>query len=718
MDVLISIAMKHVARVCLLALIGVACGKVSATDGPGGSGGTGAGAGAGNGGGGQGGGEQGDGSAGNGGPDALPPIAGTSLRIEPSSQMLTLSLDSSGMIVPGTATFKAIAVVGGQDRDVTSQVNWPSDLSALTVTSGVASVTAPGTFVIRASSGQLVAQAMLVASFSGSMLATGLDPAAAAALDGTPTGMQQQVTYPLDGSLIPRKLGPLTVQVSRDSLSTVARVELKADGVDVLYYDRCLTDPAHAPGPGCSVQLPPSVTDLFVPASQTGDVTLTARVEGTGGLSESAPIHVAFADSALPGALYFWTTIKAGASFPGYVPPLDAVSGTAIQRYDFAQPSPAVQLVYTDQGAPPSYTGSPFAQDSSGGDGTCVGCHAITGDGKYMAFSVNGSDASGLALYNIGARMLVPVSAPELDYPLELDVKQDCAGNPALGCGAETTFGPVGPNGELPAMINMYRSKLYLRTSDFMSMIVNQGEAAASTADPYRTDPFWSARGDLLAFTGFSMPSVGLYNTTGLNGDEKIGGQIWVATATRTMINDDAKVVVPRADGVSNFYPTISSDSTLLVFDRSTCSSATDPNHAATDYGSGACDGYDDWTANLWVTTPQPGGPVIRLDQADGLTPASNSFPRFAPAVGSFRGRPLYWLAFASRRPYGQQLNYNISPVMARPQLWVTALLGNGDTTKDPSFAPVWLPNQNLDQSMPNGNHTPEWVTAAVPFGP
>jgi hypothetical protein len=699
--------MSRVAGACLAVIVAASCGKVQ---GPSRGQGTGTGGGDG--------GSPGGGAGGSGGPDAgLPPIMATSLRIEPASQVLALSLDASGMIVPGTATFRAIAVVGGQDRDVTSQVNWPSDLSALTVSAGVATVTAPGRFEIRASSGQLQAQAMLIASFSGSKQASGFDPAAAASLDAAPAGQQQQVTYPLDGALIPRGLGPLTVQISRDSSATVARVELKGDAVDVLWYDRCASDPAQAPGPGCSVQLPPSVTELLVPSSQTGDVTLTARVAGTGAPSESAPIHVGFADTPLPGALYFWSAIKAGPSFPGYKPPGTSTQGTAIRRYDFAQPAPAAQLVYTDQGAPPSYPGSPFARDSSGGLGTCVGCHAITGDGRFMAFSVNGSDASGLALYDIGARMLIPVSAGVSGYPLEVDVEQDCAGNPGRGCGAETTFGPGGPNGEPPAMINMYRSRLYLRTSDFTSAIVNQAEAVPSTGDPYRTDPFWSARGDLLAFTGFASASVGLYNMTGLNGDEKTGGQIWVATAERTGIHDDATVIVPRADGVSSFYPTISSDSRLLVFDRSTCSSAIDPNHAATDYGNGACDGYDDWTADLWVTTPQ-GGPAVRLDRADGLMPASNSFPRFAPSVGSFRGRALYWLAFSSRRPYGQQVNYSASPTMARPQLWVTAILAGGDTTKDPSYAPVWLPSQNVDQSMPNGNHTPEWVAAAVPIGP
>ena len=46
------------------------------------------------------------------------------------------------------------------------------------------------------------------------------------------------------------------------------------------------------------------------------------------------------------------------------------------------------QLVYTDRGRAPTFLGSPPAT----ADGAqCVGCHAISGDGKTMALTIGGS---------------------------------------------------------------------------------------------------------------------------------------------------------------------------------------------------------------------------------------------------------------------------------------------------------------------------------------
>src|SRR5262249_31679699 len=151
-------------------------------------------------------------------------------------------------------------------------------------------------------------------------------------------------------------------------------------------------------------------------------------------------------------------------------------------------------------------------------------------------------------------------------------------------------------------------------------------------------DPFWSQDGKYLAFTGFQTASVGLYNNLGTNGDEKAGGQIWLATADDMTIHDDAKVLVARTGGATIFYPAISNDDKLVVFNVSGCTGSTDLNKGNQDYGNGSCDGYDDWSATLWLTTIDGGG-TIRLDNANGLQPNqpgmnSNSWPRWSPDNG------------------------------------------------------------------------------------
>jgi len=97
----------------------------------------------------------------------------------------------------------------------------------------------------------------------------------------------------------------------------------------------------------------------------------------------------------------------------------------------------------------------------------------------------------------------------------------------------------------------------------------------------------------------------------------------------------------------------------------------------------------------------------VRLDRANGPQGFSNSWPRWSPDNGTFRGKRLYWVAFSSRRAYGLQVNNGLSPAQAKPQLWFAGVATGDEFQGDPSFAPVWLPNQNSNQSIPNGNHVP-----------
>jgi hypothetical protein len=93
---------------------------------------------------------------------------------------------------------------------------------------------------------------------------------------------------------------------------------------------------------------------------------------------------------------------------------------------------------------------------------------------------------------------------------------------------------------------------------------------------------------------------------------------------------------------------------------------------------------------------------------------SSNSWPRWSPDNGIFRGQKLYWLAFSSRRAYGLQVNS--VGTSAKPQLWFAAILVGNEFATDPSRAPVWLPDQNLSVELPTGNHVPQWVKFVVPI--
>ena len=152
------------------------------------------------------------------------------------------------------------------------------------------------------------------------------------------------------------------------------------------------------------------------------------------------------------------------------------------------------------------------------------------------------------------------------------------------GTAAENTWGPNNDR-----MVSMFRSKLYLTAvtiTGTTGTVTRMGAILPSWTELYASDPFWSQDGSLFVFTSFDQPSTGLYNDDGLNGDMKKRGKIAIATADANGIHDDARELVPRQNNITSFYPSISNDNKLVVFNQSTCGTDPDLYHAATDYGN------------------------------------------------------------------------------------------------------------------------------------
>src|SRR6185295_15149256 len=106
-------------------------------------------------------------------------------------------------------------------------------------------------------------------------------------------------------------------------------------------------------------------------------------------------------------------------------------------------------------------------------------------------------------------------------------------------------------------------------------------------------------------------------------------------------------------------------------------------------------DGYDDSTSTLWIVKPG-GGNATRLDNANGPANSGNSWPRFSPDKGNFRGDLIYWIKFSSRRPYGLQVNQPSSAT--KPQLWIAAVKTREVRGGDPRLAAVWRPTADPRQ--------------------
>lgn len=105
--------------------------------------------------------------------------------------------------------------------------------------------------------------------------------------------------------------------------------------------------------------------------------------------------------------------------------------------------------------------------------------------------------------------------------------------------------------------------------------------------------------------------------------------------------------------------------------------------------------------AELWVVH-RDGGEPMRLNRATSAH--GDSWPKWDPTLYQHRGRPLMWMTFSSRRPYGLRLDAG-----ERAQLFMTAFdpqaPEGGDAVIYPAF---WLPFQEIE----SGNHIAQWVTS------
>jgi hypothetical protein len=680
-----------------------------------------------------------NGLGGSGGPGTLPPINGLeSLAVSPTSGSVTLTAGgAAGMLTPATFQFSASGSVHGVTTDITQMVTWQVDLKGASVLNGLVTATAPGIYTITAKSGSFQASGTLTATFSGSIFDPGFNQTNnnKTVLDGAPSG-QTNLMYPLDKSLFPGNLTPIYAQMSASGANGIARLNFQATGLDVNYYSNCVaTDDTNnndpLPGGGCYVKMPLTLTQLFIATSERQDIKMTARVFSSGSAPvESQSINVAWSNVGLSGGIYYWSTIpnppkatqeNAPATPPTYILlDKDQTSGTAIYRYDFTNGTAAPTVTWTDDGGPkstPPYQGAPAAVNNNVGKGHCIGCHAISNDGKYMALTIGGSasDAANTTILDIGQQNLIninqaastdPNSSPTVnfsDYWKKFRIE---------GIAAENTWGPNNDR-----MVSMFRSKLYqtnVTISGTTGTVARAGAVVPSWTE-YASDPFWSPDGSLFVFTSFDQPDIGMYNTDGLNGDMKRRGKIAIASADKMGVHDDAHDLVPRMANVTNFYPSVSNDSKLVVFNQSTCGADPDVNRSDSNtlYGNQSCDGYDDNSSTVWIVNPTGGNPV-KLDNANGPAGSGNSWPRFSPDKGNFRGELIYWIAFSSRRPYGSQVNYNLTPLATKPQLWIAAVRTGENIVGDPSWAPVWLPTQNPKQTVPQGNHVPQWVKVIV----
>jgi hypothetical protein len=374
-------------------------------------------------------------------------------------------------------------------------------------------------------------------------------------------------------------------------------------------------------------------------------------------------------------------------------------------RYDLDTPGAPPQQYFTQFGP----NGMPSDEQNmdppaSSNSTQCFGCHAISQDGSKIGLTFGGSGPELFALIDVATKKSIATRL----FSGDPNAQQPFA--------AFTAFSP-----DSTTLVQERQGQLWLRSADaHLSDLSPSPLFTADLGGESASTPFWSPKGDLLVFTGW-VPNpnpIADYpmDTSDTNGDQTPNSDIWIVPVTGNTNFGTAKRLVPQVSGKTEHYPAISDDSQFVVYNESSCDGPGAP--AGEVYGLSPCDGYDDASEKLELISTK-GGPSAYLANASQNDNWSNSWPRFAPSHGTFQGKDLYWIAFSSRVPYGATLpGTNNPPAMdTEPQLWFAAVVvdPNGTLSGDPSFAPVWLPQQNPTAAA-RGNHSPEWVTKAVPI--
>ena len=655
-----------------------------------------------------------DGGAGPEGSFVPPPLQGLqSLVIAPAQASLALAY---GGATPATQQLTATGTFAdGSQRDVTSQVLWSLDPPNLaTITAGAFSSQAAGRFGITASSGGVASNpATVMVKLTGSVNVGNVDTTK---LDGAPGPGAPAILYPIDGALFPFQLGDLAFQVVPSAAGqSIGRIAFEGDAIDLRVYAPCTPIAKATQASACSLAIPPGLERDLAGVSAAPSLSERVRLAAADGssLAESAAIDARWAPTSLTGTIYYWST-----------PPAGNNGASEIVRMDLSSPGklPEVYMTNLDVAA--------YAPPLSGG-WACIGCHAVSPDGTMLAITIGGAsvqpDGSGslFALVDVASRK--PVATRVADASGQLLTG---------GFATFTTFSADGTS-----MVQELQGKLYARSAT--AALSSQGPLFASMTESI-TQPSWSFMGDRLAFASWvpTLSTPHAYDSKDLNGNETPGSQIWIAAASGASLGTPA-LAVPRVGGATEYYPAFTDDSRYVVFDESSC--AGPPTPGADGYGASPCDGYDDPSARLRMV-PAAGGAVLELDAASGRTSGwptagtfASSWPRLMPSHTTVtiagRSKTLYWVAFSSRRPYGATLAGSTDGTTP-PQIWFAAIAVDpgGAASGDPSFAPVWLPQQNsatpevladggTSQTLggdgtPTGNHVPQWVAKYVPYQP
>lgn len=569
----------------------------------------------------------------------------TSITVKPADQTL--------LVANGTAVTSKYTALGsfddGRTEDISELVSWAlaeptlggftsSDLTTTTVKGGKTTVIANGAG-IEGTTGLTV----LMRRDWNDPGSSGLPGDPAGVFMGAPdvASRNPSLVYPNDGIIVPPNLGKLELHFRPGTSNTLFELSFKSAVLDLKVYLRCTT-----PLNGGCIYLPDPQAWAWIAESHRGGAPVTWSIRGTDdlgtGVGTSTAMTMKFAPQDLTGGIYYWTT-----------------STGSIMRFDFASTTQTIAL--------------PFVTTAMTG-GTCVGCHALSRDGKKLVAEAGGQNDGRILLLDVATKLpLVPfASTPKSNFE-----SWNADGSQYAGVWADSG--------------NEFNLMIFNGNTGQIDEVVDAGGTSTNPTN----HPDWSPLGDRIAYANVGVKNTlqMMYNCE-LRSVAKVGGA-W----------QPYQVLVPRAAGINRYYPAYAPDGKMLAYNESHCNSGNT---------GGECDADTNPTAKLRVVDGIAGGATTEMTRANspgiadnGQTALTNTFPKWNPFVfqKDISGGRLAWVTFASTRKYGLR-----SPPGTGTLIWMAAVDLDAPAGTDPSYAAFALPFQDITTS----NHIAQWTTQVV----